>query len=145
MVIYVFCGICAIAVFLSILNPKQKFSDIMAVDEAAMLVHNGQGYQFKQGANDFFQTKTLADAKILFNSALSDSNQNSICKTSKGVENEEEIDLPESYDWRDAFPNCVQTVPSIEIGNKGNCSSGYAFSTLSAAEDRICMKSSEKV
>ena len=84
MVIYVFCGICAIAVFLSILNPKQKFSDIMAVDEAAMLVHNGQGYQFKQGANDFFQTKTLADAKILFNSALSDSNQNSICKTSKG-------------------------------------------------------------
>lgn len=56
-----------------------------------------------------------------------------------------EIDLPENYDWRDAFPNCVQPVPSIEIGNKGNCSSGYAFSTLSAAEDRICMKSGEKV
>jgi cathepsin L len=36
-------------------------------------------------------------------------------------------------------------VPSIEISNKGNCSSGYAFTTLSAAEDRICTSSGEKV
>jgi len=54
MVIYIFCGICALAIFLSVFNPKNKFSDIMAVDEAAMLVMNGQGYQFKQGSNDFF-------------------------------------------------------------------------------------------
>ena len=58
---------------------------------------------------------------------------------------EEEIDVPESYDWREAYPNCVQETQSIGGPNGGNCSASYAFATLSAVEDRICMGSNVTV
>jgi len=144
-VIYGFMGICAIAVLLSIFSPKQKFSNINAIDESAILVHNGNNYQFKQGSNSFFLHKTLADAKELFTSALSDSNKNSMCRTSKGAHKDGDLDitLPESYDWRTQYSVCVQ--PVMNIGTIANCSSSYSYATLSTAEDRICMKSFEKV
>lgn len=140
-VIYAFVGICVIAIGFSIFNPKQKFSEILVIDDAAMLVHNGQGHQFKQEGNRFFEHKTLADAKLLFNSALSDTNNNTPCKSSKGVDKnspDEDIELPETYDWREAHKNCVQPIGNISP-NQGNCSASYAFATLSAVEDRICM------
>ena len=40
------------------------------------------------------------------------------------------IDLPEAYDWRETYPQCVQK--AVDIGNDKNCSSTYAFTTLSA-------------
>lgn len=86
------------------------------IDDTQILVHNGQGHQFKHGKNEFFKDKTIADVKNLFTGALSDTNQISSCKTSTGTENpeaEEKIDLPESYDWRKAFPKCVQPVADI--------------------------------
>jgi len=98
------------------------------------LVHNGQGHQFKHGRNEFFEGKTIADVKNLFTGALSDTNQISSCKTSMGTENpeaEEKIDLPETYDWRKAFPKCVQ--PVADIGSDNNCSSSFVMATLSAS------------
>jgi len=44
------------------------------LDDANILVHNGQGFNFKHARNSFFEGKTLADAKQLFASALSDTN-----------------------------------------------------------------------
>jgi hypothetical protein len=45
----------------------------------------------------------------MFYSGLSDSNQINPCKSSKAqsdkqIAEEEEIDVPESYDWRKAYP-----------------------------------------
>jgi len=95
-----------------------------------------------------FQQKTLADAKTMFMSALSDSNQIGNCKTSKHIQpddswEEMEIELPESYDWREKYPQCVQ--PVRDIGPKFNCSSSYIFASLGVAEDRICMGSNNTV
>jgi len=58
---------------------------------------------------------------------------------------EEEIELPESYDWRDAYPQCVQPVQSIGGQDNGNCSSSYVFATLQAVADRICMGSNATI
>jgi len=54
-----------------------------------------------------------------------------------------EIELPESYDWREAYPDCVQ--PVNDIGAEFNCSASYAMSTLGVVEDRICMASNKTV
>jgi hypothetical protein len=59
-----------------------------------------------------FQAKTIADAKNMFMSALSDTNQIGNCKTSKHMQEgdnweELEIEIPDSYDWREAYPQCV--------------------------------------
>ena len=112
------------------------------IDEAQMLVHNGQGHQFKHGTNTFFENKTIADVKQIFTSGLSDTNQINPCKTSLGMGEQSEemkIDLPETYDWREAYPQCVQ--PAQSIGSDKNCSATFAFATLSAVQDRICMGS----
>ena len=56
-----------------------------------------------------------------------------------------DIDVPETYDWREAHKNCVQPIANI-APNQGNCSSSYVFATMSAVEDRICMNNGgEKV
>lgn len=79
-------------------------------------------------------------------SGLSDSDKNHLCLTSKGAQQDgkdEEIIVPETYDWRTKYPECVQ--PVLNIGVVANCSASYAYTTLSVAEDRICMKAKEKV
>lgn len=51
--------------------------------------------------------------------------------------------MPDAYDWRDAYPQCVQEVLSIGAGR--NCSSSYALASLSTVADRICMGSNVTV
>jgi hypothetical protein len=53
-------------VLFTFLNPKKKFSEMLAIDDSQILVHNGQGHQFKHGRNELFEAKTLADAKMMF-------------------------------------------------------------------------------
>jgi len=121
-----------VAVGITFISPKQKFAEMTVLDESQMLIHNGAGHQFKQGENAFFEHKTLADAKQMFMSALSDTNNLGTCRTSKGLdaENEEmEIELPEAYDFREAYPQCVQT--PMSTGDR-NCSSSYAFAAIGA-------------
>ena len=131
-VIAIFCAVCLLSVLFVIFNPKQKFSEIRVLDEGNIMVHNGQGHQFKHGANSFFEGKTMLDARQLFSSALSDTNQINPCRSSLGVEGMQEmdIDVPDEYDWRQKYPQCVQPVQNI--GSQTNCSASYAFSTLSA-------------
>jgi hypothetical protein len=87
----------------------------------------------------------MAEAGKLFLSSLSDSNQIGPCATSQGMEGvpEMDIEVPETFDWREAYPNCVQE--PLSIGASHDCSAAYVFATLSAAEDRICMGSNSTV
>ena len=53
-----------------------------------------------------FEGMTLADAKTMFMSALSDTNNVTPCKTSKKQESnadfeEQDIEVPDAYDWRE--------------------------------------------
>ena len=43
-VIYGFVGVCVAAVLFTLFSKKQKFSEMQVIDEAQMLVHNGQGH-----------------------------------------------------------------------------------------------------
>lgn len=52
------------------------------------------------------------------------------CKSAQNLD----IIIPESFDWREENPSCVQESPRVSK----ECSSSYILSTLSAAEDRIC-------
>ena len=88
----------------------------------------------------------------MFQGALSDSEQNIPCSSSKGIDInsvEEDIDVPETYDWRLKFAHCVQPVGSIASKNpydsNSNCTASYAFAAVGAFEDRFCMASSKQV
>lgn len=53
----------------------------------------------------------------------------------------EDMQIPETYDWRDQFPECVREVQSTDLTCMG---ATYAMAAISAAEDRICMHSKEQ-
>ena len=79
----------------------------------------------------------MSEAKRLFEQGLSDNPNIDPCKSGQP---DNEVEIPESYDWRQEYPDCVQETQVIPR----NCSSTYIFASLSATEDRICMKSAEK-
>jgi len=146
-VMYFFVAVCVLAVLYTFLAPKAKIGQKVIIDDAQIMIHNGQGHQFKHGKNSIFENKTISDVKTMFMSGLSDTNNVPNCRTSKAmseeqVANEEKIDVPDSYDWRDAYPQCVQPVYSI---GRANCSASYAMSSVSAVADRICMKANKTV
>ena len=78
----------------------------------------------------------MSEAKRLFEQGLADNPNIDPCKSGSA---ETEMEVPDSYDWRLVYPNCVQEPQTIPQ----NCSSSYIYTTLSATEDRICMKSDQ--
>lgn len=53
-----------------------------------------------------------------------------------------ELEVPETYDWRQQYPECVRPVQTTDL----NCiGATYAMVGLSATEDRICTHSKEHV
>ena len=143
-----FIVICIGAVLATLFMPKTKFSELNIIDQSQILIHNGQGHQFKHGENKMFEGMTLADAKTMFMSALSDTNNIPPCKTSKKMDQsaefeEQDIEIPDAYDWREQYPQCVQ--PVMDIGAGRNCSASYAMSALSTVQDRICMASNKTI
>ena len=137
-VIAFFIASMVLALVYTLLNPQQSFAQMPVIDESAMLVHNGQSHRFTQASNEFFSNWTIADAKKLFEQGLSDNPNLDACK-SKGNKN---LEIPESFDWREENPQCVAEPPTITQ----DCYASYVLSTLSAAEDRICKNgNSERV
>ena len=127
-----FVAVCVGAVLYVLLNPKKSFASMPVIDDSAILVHNGQqSNAFQRGENTFFQNWTMSNAKSLFGNSLADSNNIPPCKS--GEANPDDAILPEKYDWREQYPECVQPVAS-----QGNCSSSYAIASVSVVADRIC-------
>ncbi len=78
----------------------------------------------------FGQEWTITDAKKLFEQGLSDTQNIVPCKSS-----EQEVIIPESYDWREEYEDCVQSSPMVAR----NCSAAYVTNTIAVTEDKICM------
>lgn len=75
---------------------------------------------------------------MLFEQGLSDTQNLEQCRSGTNTD----LELPESYDWRQAYPLCVrESAPLIDK----SCASSYVHASLSAVEDRICMGSSKIV
>ena len=70
------------ALVYTIMNPSTSFSQMPVLDESAMLVHNGQNHRFTQETNKFFQDWSVSDAKILFETGLSDNPNIEACRSS---------------------------------------------------------------
>ena len=68
----------------------------------------------------------------MFGNSLSDTPNVAPCKTRE--DNPDEI-LPEKFDWREKYPECVQNLTL-----QGNCSSTYATVAVSTVADRICQQ-----
>ena len=75
------------------------------------------------------QEWTISDAKKLFETGLSDNPNIEACKSSQV-----DMEIPESYDWREANEACVQPVRTADQ----ECPASYVLQTISAVEDRIC-------
>ena len=71
MVIGGFCAVMAGAGIYTVLNPQQSFATTPIVDEASILVHNGQSHRFQQSANEFFGVSPQAQAHT-FDAELDD-------------------------------------------------------------------------
>ncbi|XP_054155194.1 cathepsin B-like [Oppia nitens] len=54
---------------------------------------------------------------------------------------DENIEIPESFDSREAWPHCASIK---EIRDQGSCGSCWAFATVEAISDRICIASEGK-
>ena len=55
--------------------------------------------------------------------------------------NDDEIlDLPESFDARDEWPDCIQPIRS-----QGQCGGCWAFGAAEALSDRFCIASGGKI
>lgn len=52
----------------------------------------------------FFGNWTISDAKSLFEQGLSDTQNIESCRSGTN----KEVIIPESYDWRKEFPDCVR-------------------------------------
>lgn len=63
------------------------------------------------------QDWTIADSKVLFETGLSDNPNIEPCKSAANPE----LIVPESYDWREEHPECVQTPLSVTR----NCTASY--------------------
>jgi len=102
-VIVLFGIVMVVMLFYTVVNPKKNFAETLAIDESAILVHNGASYRYKQAPNEFFEDKMVSELKTMFDVSLSDTTNLPGCKSA-----EEKTELPESYDWRKKFPGCTQ-------------------------------------
>lgn len=129
-VIGFFCFSMVAALFYSLMNPTTGFAQMPINDDSAILVHNGQGHRFSQASNEFFNDWTIADAKKLFETGISDNPNLEVCKSSS-----QDINIPDNFDWREQNPECVQTP---RTSDRDCPATSYLLQTISAAEDRIC-------
>ena len=53
--IVLFAVVMVVMLFYTVMNPKKNFAETPAVDESAILVHNGANFRYKQGSNSFFE------------------------------------------------------------------------------------------
>ena len=119
----------AIIVYTVFINPKESFLLKQIIDHDEFLVHNSQNQFFTVGANKQFEGVTMNEARKLFNVGISDSPNLPSC------EEQEDVEIPESYDFRKSEIGqlCVD-----EPRTTGNCTAGHVLSLLSTIEDRIC-------
>jgi len=91
------------------------------------------------GRNAIFEGATLRDAKVLMGTLQNKDNSTWLPYKPQ----EASVELPEEFDWRtDArAANC----PSLkEIRDQANCGSCWAFGSVEAMTDRICIASQGK-
>jgi len=110
----------------SLLNSN---NEPLAINKAMIAKINKEKSTWTAGHNDFFEGKTLVDAKRLMGFIPNpDKKLKSVVR--------EVLDLPENFSSITQWPSC----PIIaEIFNQADCGSCWAFGCVEAVQDRFCI------
>ena len=88
------------------LNQQPPLHKVATIDEHKIEEHNSSS-PWKQGPSKFFEGTTLSDAKRLINSSFASHTNLVRCSV------EDNLNIPESFDSRQQWPNCV-----LPVGNQ---------------------------
>lgn len=119
------------------LMDEKKLSKPALFSDDDVKAHNNDKTQtWVAGRNIIFEGSTLRDAKILMGTL-----QN-LDKTSflPPQVNQVIVDVPDEFDWR-TDPRAAKCPSLKEIRDQANCGSCWAFGSVEAMTDRICIAS----
>jgi len=105
-------------------------------DELISKINSAEGVTWTAGRNARFEGATLAELKVLMGT-LQDTDKSTHLPYKAP---EKMVTLPEEFDWRtDSRATDCPTVK--EIRDQSNCGSCWAFGSVEAMSDRICIAS----
>jgi len=108
-------------------------------DEMIDHLNSLDGATWKAGRNEIFEGASLRDAKVLMGT-LQNTDTTSFLPYKAP---EKIVDLPQEFDWRSDAR--AASCPSLkEVRDQANCGSCWAFGSVEAMTDRICIKSGGK-
>jgi len=93
-------------VLYSVTNTKQTVGDRLIIDENLIMATNNVESSFKRQTNALFESKTVNDIKGMFMNTLSDTPNIDKCASAE----DKDLVIPETYDWRQQYPECVRPV-----------------------------------
>lgn len=132
-----FGGIVGVVIAILVLHPDLALDETPVNDPRFVETLNTGGLGFTAAPSDYFLDWTLEDAQT--------STQVSLSPSAKGLSpcasySNQGVLLPESFDFREESPICVEPVYL-----QGNCSSSYAISAASVMAERFCLESKGQI
>jgi len=121
-------AVCLYVIAMMFLNQTPPLNKVPVIEDKKIQEHNSNNL-WKQGANEFFEGATLADAKKILNAGFASHQNLNRCQV------DDSINPPESFNYREAFPNCV--LPTADTGK--TCGASYAFAVAQTIAERNCI------
>jgi len=121
-------GLCLYVIAMMFLNQAAPLNKVPVIDDKHIIEHNENNF-WKRAENSFFEGATLADAKKLMNAGFASHQNLPRCTV------DDSIVPPESFNYKTAFPNCVQD--TVDMGK--TCGASYAFVTAQTVAERNCI------
>jgi len=108
-------------------------------DEMISTLNKAKGMTWVAGKNIRFEGATLKDAKVLMGT-LQDVNESFVLPYKAP---EKFVELPTDFDWR-TDPRAAGCPSLTEIRDQADCGSCWAFGSVEAMTDRVCIQSKGK-
>jgi cathepsin B len=120
---------------------EAQLSEMVLSDDMIGQVNSQNGATWVAGRNTLFEGATLRDAKVLMGTLQSTDKDHVLPYSPPAAVPVSE--LPADFDWR-ADPR-AKSCPSVkEIRDQANCGSCWAFGSVEAMTDRLCIGSGGK-
>lgn len=121
-------AVCLYVIAMMFLNQAPPLNKVPVIDDKRMDEHNNNSF-WKQGANEYFEGATLADAKKLMNVGFASHQNLNKCQI------DDSITPPEVFFYKDSFPNCVLPTQNSTKA----CGASYAFAIAHTVAERACI------
>jgi len=108
-------------------------AEVPVIEDSLISRHNEDDNEYSLGANKLFDGVSVQEAKKLFNNGVA-----KVSNMPKCSHNSDTTALPNSYNWRNQYPQCEKPVV-----DQGLCSSSWAIATAGVFTDRFCAQSGD--